>query len=138
MAQLRRNQADLLVRDFPRECVFDWFEPLHSAALARNGNLIEYLLPTPLWLELDFASFDELHNKRDDGAQSAITNPPNFFERVSFVKKPKRFLSGMGISGRVNLGARRCETALAPKGFRLRTFLSFSRRSRGHDAARRG
>src|SRR5947208_11935785 len=99
---LRRNQANLLVRDFLWECFFDRFEPLCSTTLARAGNLVEYFRRKPLRLKIQLASFNHLRDERDDGAQFAIADLRYFFERAPVPLSPKRFLRGRGMAtGRV-------------------------------------
>ena len=77
------DEADFFVGDFGQEGFFEGLEALHSELLAGGGDLVVAFRGQPAGLKFGFASFDEIGDKGDNGAQGSLTNLSNFIKRAA-------------------------------------------------------
>ena len=76
---------DFLVRDFRREGFFKRLEAVHAQLAANGGDLVVAFGGQPAGLELDLASFDQIGDERDDGAEGSSADLGDFPEGAAFL-----------------------------------------------------
>jgi hypothetical protein len=89
-------EADGFVGDFFGEGIFDGFEEVEAESGGGLTNLFGVDGVDPVGAESDFASFDEVGNKGDDGRNFSATELGDFLEGMAFFEEFAGFLRGAG------------------------------------------